>query len=155
MALGGIIPLIPAIATAWPALLPILAAAAGTMGYGVLREEDFTRIELRNRMNNVELVLPNTEVISQTLGTESEVLFHKEDITVGIQVDIRGKCKIKVWGPRTQTQLQEVGTKLAQEIIKQYVYNKITKELPQKGFSIVNENTDEKDSLHLQIRRWR
>ena len=155
MALGSIFILIPAIATAWPAMLPILAAAAGTLGYGALREEDFTRVELRNRTNMVELVLPNTDVISQTLGSETEVLFTKEDITLGIQVDVRGKCKIKVWGAKSQTQLSEIGTQFANEILKQYVYNKVTTELPQKGFSVVNETTDEKESINLQIRRWR
>jgi hypothetical protein len=155
MALPMIYILLPSIATSWPALAPVFSAVAGTLGYGALREEDFTRVELRNRMNSIELVIPNTEVISQTLNSETDVLFTKDDITLGIQVDVRGKCKIKVWGPRTQNQLHEIGTQFAQQIIQQYVYNKISQELPQKGFSVVNENTDEKDSIHLQIRRWR
>ena len=103
----------------------------------------------------MELVLPNTEVLSQTLEKEQEVLFVKDDITLGIQVDIRGKCKIRVWGAKTQNQLHEIGTQFAQQILQQYVYNKVTKELPQKGFSVVNENTDDNNSIHLQIRRWR
>jgi len=155
MALGSIFVVIPAIATAWPALLPIVASVAGTLGYGALREENFTRNELRNRTNTIELVLPNTDVLSQTLDTESEVLFQKENITVGIHVDIRGKCKIRIWGAKTPNQLKEIGTQFAQQIIQQYVYNKITKELPSKGFSVVNETTDEKSSIQLQIRRWR
>lgn len=155
MALGPIIVLLPAIATSFPALAPVFATVAGTLGYGVLREENFNRVAVQNKTNTVELVLPNTEVISQSLNSETEVLFTKEDVTLGIQVDIRGKCKIKVWGPRSEIQLREIGNQFAQEIIKQYVYNKITKELPEKGFSVVNENTDEKESIHLQIRRWR
>lgn len=155
MGLGSIIVLLPAIATSFPALAPVFATVAGTLGYGVLQEENFNHIATLNRSNTIELVLPNTEVISQAMNSQTEVLFKKEDITLGIQVDIRGKCKIKVWGPKSEIQLREIGNQFAQEIIKQYVYNKITKELPEKGFSIVNENTDEKDSIHLQIRRWR
>lgn len=155
MGLGSIIVLLPAIATSFPALAPVFATVAGTLGYGTLREENFNHIASLNRTHSIELVLPNTEVISQAMNSQSEVLFRKEDITLGIQVDIRGKCKIKVWGPKSEIQLREIGNQFAQEIIKQYVYNKITKELPEKGFSIVNENTDEKDSIHLQIRRWR
>ena len=155
MALGSIFIIIPAIATAWPALLPIISSAAGAMGYGALREENFVREELRNRTNNIELTLPYTDVVAEAIGKESEALFTKEDVTVGFHVDIRGKCKINVWGPKTQMQLQEIGTQFAQQIIQQYVYNKVSNELPQKGFSIVNEKTDEKESIHLQIRRWR
>ncbi len=155
MALGGIFILLPAIASSWPALVPLFSTVAGVLGYGAFPKENFNRVAVQNKTNTVELVLPNTGVISQSLDSETEVLFTKEDITLGIQVDIRGKCKIKVWGPRTQIQLREIGNQFAQEIIKQYVYNKITKELPEKGFSVVNEHTDEKDSIHLQIRRWR
>lgn len=154
MGLGSIFVIVPAIATTWPALLPILLAAAGTLGYGVTQEQRYLRRDLKTKGVTVELELPNTEVVGESLGTETQVQVAKDDVVVTFRVDHRGRCQIKVFGRnKMATELREIGTALSQKVIQQFAYNKVTKELPSKGLSIVNEETSEQDSIHLTVRQ--
>ena len=156
MSFGMIYVIVPAIATTWPALLPILLAAAGTLGYGLTQEQRFLRRDLKNKGVTVELELPNTEVVGESIGTEVQVQVVKDGVVVTFRVDLRGKCQISVWGQnKLATELREIGTLISAKVIQQFAYNKVTKELPKKGLAVVNEETTEQDSIHLTVRRWR
>jgi hypothetical protein len=156
MALGSIFVIVPAIATTWPALLPILLAAAGTLGYGLTQEQNYIRRDLKNKGTTVELELPNTEVVGESIGNETQVLVTKDDVVVTFRVDHRGRCTISVWGKiKLATELRDIGTQIAQKVIQQFAYNKVTKELPTKGLAVVSEETTEQESIHLTVRRWR
>ncbi|MCX7920173.1 MAG: hypothetical protein N3A72_11330 [bacterium] len=156
MAVPMIYVIVPAIATTWPALLPILLAVTGAMGYGLLHERKFVRRDLKNKGITVELELPNTEVVGESLGTETQMQVAKNDVVITFRVDHRGKCNITVWGQNKLAQeLREIGTEISQKIIQQFVYNKVTRELPTKGLTVVSEQRTEQDSIQLTVRRWR
>lgn len=156
MALGSIFVIVPAIATTWPALLPILLAAAGTLGYGLTQEQHYLQRDLKNKGTTIELELPNTEVVGESIGTGSQVLVSKDDVVVTFRVDHRGRCKISVWGKtRLATELRDIGTDISQKVIQQFAYNKVIKELPTKGLAVISEETTEQDSIQLTVRRWR
>jgi hypothetical protein len=156
MAVPMIYVIVPAIATTWPALLPILLAATGAMGYGLFQEQRFLRRDLKNKGVTVELELPQTEIVGEAIGTEAQIQVAKDDVVVTFRVDHRGKCNITVWGQRKLAQeLLEIGTNISQKVIQQFVYNKVTKELPTKGLTTVSEQTTEQESIKLTVRRWR
>ena len=156
MALPMIYVIVPAIATTWPALLPILLAATGALGYGLFQEQRFLRRDLKNKGVTVELELPQTEIVGESIGTEAQIQVAKDNVVVTFRVDHRGKCNITVWGQQKLAQeLRKIGTNISQKVIQQFVYNKVTKELPTKGLITVSEQTTEQESIKLTVRRWR
>lgn len=164
MAFGSIFTLMPILGWSWPALTPILVAAAGSLGYRAITtrarsKHALTQLEkqLLNR-RTVEIPLEQylKDIVAEQLGYEEEVQFEKEDLVLTFGHDARGRFSIRVTGPkeRTAADLQLVGDQFARALIQQFAYNRIAAEFDRRGIQLVEETVDEEGNVVLLARRW-
>ena len=164
MPVGMIFFLAPVIGWSWPALAPILTAAAAAMGYKKLTEggsNRWLRGKLTKKLENlrretVALDSVLTEVIAEDLGTEERMAFQRDDILLIFRKDTRGKFFIDVSGPRklTGNNLRIRGEEFARELVKKFAYHKMVEQIERRGATIVEEEIRDNGDIVLQTRQW-
>jgi hypothetical protein len=164
MAIPYLIPLSPILGWSWPALVPILIAVGGALGYRTAtkpkgRGRVLNRLEKKlMELRIVEIPLEEhiRDIVSEQLGYEQEMVFEKDDIVLMFGQDARGKFRIRVMGPtkRTLAELRMAGDEFARELIQQFAYNRIAAELDRRGVQVVEETVDEEGNIVLSTRRW-
>jgi len=164
MGIPMLIPLIPTLGWSWPALAPILVGTAGSLGYGLITtrvQNRHLQTALEKQIQNLRIVeIPLEEhvkgIVAEQLGHEEELQFQKDDLTLTFRHDARGKFHVRVLGPkhRTLTELRMIGDEFARELIQQFAYNRIARELDRRGVQVVEEAVDEQGNIVLTTRRW-
>lgn len=154
----------PVLGWSWPALTPIIMAAAGLLGYSKLTghsAKDWLRGKLNCKIENLRTVqVPIdeflTDVVAEELGREECLDFAKEDFVLTFRKDVRGKFFVEVTGPRTASrmELQARGAEFARTLIQQFAHHKIARELDRRGVQIVEEEVTEEGNIVLRTRRW-
>jgi hypothetical protein len=130
-----------ALGWSFPALVPIVTAAAGLLGYQQipnLPQSSRLRGRLNPRLANlrmIEIPIDRTEVISERLGREQELIFQKEDLLLVFRRDERGRFSIRLIGPKKMTQ-------------------RITEELERRGISIAEVRVNERGEQEIISRKW-
>lgn len=156
----------PLIGWAWPSLIPLALAAASVYGYRRLtgaNEGAWMRGHLTTKMENLRRVtLPLDElmkdVVGEELGRDERLVFEKDEMRLVFRRDARSKFFVEVVGPReTPTSLlRKEAMAFAQELVQQFVYDRVTKEMEARGISVVGEEVKEENgSIEIQARRWR
>jgi len=154
----------PILGWSWPALAPIIAAAAGLLGYSKLTGDsakDWLQGKLNCELENlrtVEIAINEflADVVAEELGREERLDFEKEDFVLTFRKDVRGKFFIEVTGPRTATrmELKARGEEVARHLIQPFAHHKIARELDRRGVQIVEEEVTEEGDIVLRTRRW-
>jgi hypothetical protein len=154
----------PILGWSWPALAPIITAAAGLLGYTKLTGDsakDWLRGKLNTKIENlrtVEIAIDAllADVVAEELGREERLNFEQEDFVLTFRKDVRGKFFIEVTGPRTATrmELRARGEEFARTLIQQFAHSKIARELDRRGVQIVEEEVTEEGDIILRTRRW-
>lgn len=154
----------PIIGWSWPALVPIITAAAGYLGFVKLtgdKESDWLRGKLTKEMETLQTVqLPVdevlTDVVSEEIGREERLNFRKDDIILSFRKDVRGKFIIEVIGPKTKTakELRELGENFALQLIQLFAHHRITREMDRRGVQVIEETTNENGDIVLKLRKW-
>lgn len=161
---GLIIVVLPTIGWSWPAVLPILTAAAAGLGYKKLTEtgsKGWLRGRLNKKLENIRRVTISldevlTEVISEDIGNEERISFQRDDILLVFRKDARGKFYIDVSGPKTQTALNMKirGEEFARELIQKFAYHKMIEQMQQRNAVVVEETETENGDLVIKTRQW-
>ncbi len=156
--------LTPIIGWSWPALLPIVSAAAGYVGFVKLtgdKHGDWLRGKITKELETlrtVQIPLDSmlTDVVSEEVGREERLEFRREDIVLSFRKDARGKFFIEVTGTRTKTrrELETVGTDFASQLIQLFAHHRIASELDRRGVQVVEETTNENGDIVLRTRKW-
>ncbi len=159
-----IIVITPIIGWSWPALLPIISAAAGYVGFVKFTSTDnsaWLKGKIAKEIESLRTVtIPLdeilTDVVSEEIGREERLDFRKEDIVLTFRKDIHGKFFIEVTGARTKTarELRQIGDEFARELIQLFAHNRIARELDRRGVQVVEETTNEDGAIVLRIRKW-
>jgi hypothetical protein len=159
-----IICLTPAIGWSWPALTPIVTAAAGLLGFKRLTgrgKKDWLRGKLTADLENLRtVVIPITEIVAdvvgEEVGREERLDFEKGDMLVTFRKDVRGIFFVEVTGSRTATRMDLVqrGQEFAATLVQQFAHNKIAQELDRRGVQVVGEEVRENGDIVLRTRRW-
>ncbi len=146
--------LAPIVIAAWPAFSAAVVAAASSLGYTVARE--ITRSDKSaTASTQVQLELPQSELVMDRLARDQRLTVTRDGVTVTFSRDARGRAAICVDGQgHTQQQLRALGEELSGRVIQQYVYQKLMAEIQQRGFLVVENQTDEKQSIRLKVRHW-
>ena len=157
--------IIPTIGWAWPAVAPIVTAAAAAMGYKKLTDrgpDGWLRGRLTKSLENIRRVSVSldsvlTEVISEDLGSEERMAFERDDFILVFRKDARGKFYVDVSGPRDQSavNLKVRGEEFAREIIKKFAYHKMVQEIERRGAVVVDEEVKENGDIVIRSRQWR
>ena len=159
-----IIALTPIVGISFPALTPIVFAAAAAMGYKALSEmRDLGPIgaELENQIkNSVTAQVPVYDTVLAALSDEvkrAETLFFRRDqFTLIVTKDERGKFLVKAVGPigTLRSELEQAGRSFAEEIAQLYARNRAVQEVERLGAEITSEANNEVGDIVLKVTRW-
>jgi hypothetical protein len=142
----------PLVVAGWPVFCGAAAAAASSLGFRMLKAAGRVKAEAQKK---VEIGIENSEVLTEQVRADDEIILAKGDITIRIYKDARGKCSLHVVGEgRTDAELKQEGEALINKIKQQYAYQKVTQELKNKGFSITGEEATEEGKIRIRLRRF-
>ena len=155
----------PIVGWSWPALLPMISAAAGALGYKHFTESpklnDWLQGKITEELDNIrkttlELDEVIQDVVAEELGREERIDFAKDDIILTFKKDIRGKFQIEVRAPLgySNIQLRQRAMEFASSLIQQFVFNRLATELDRRGVQVVEEETLENGDIRLAVRKW-
>ena len=152
--MSAVVVLVPTVIAAWPAITSAVVGAATAMGYSAAAKNKKDKQALQNE-TTVEIEVKNSNIITEGLGSEDNLVFQKGDITVTFYKDQRGSCGIQVCGEgHTEAELTDIGTEISQKVVQQYVYNKLKTELKNKDFVILDEDVEDNKTIKINVRRW-
>ncbi len=166
--LGTIISITPLVGWSLPALIPIVTAVAGYMGFSKIMSADKTgwlqgnitrKIKAhQHKRRSVKVPIHQyiKDIVSPEIGREERLEFVKEDLLLIFRKDTRGQFFIEIEGPATYTsqELKMMIDEFSKGIIQQFAYNKIVKELELRGMNIIDESLNERGEIILQTRKW-
>ena len=73
--------------------------------------------------------------------------------SIGVNRTARGlELSSDWWGVETYTERKQ--EEILSEIQKQYAYETVMDKIQAGGYSVVNEEQDDKENLHIVVRRW-
>jgi hypothetical protein len=163
---GHIFVISPLLGWTWPSLVPLAIAAAAGLGYKQLTRTDekgWARGKLTREMENLRIVsVPVDElvadVVAEEVGRDERLIFERDDYRLIFRRDPRGKFFTDVMGPKitpAQT-LRNEALAFAQELVQEFVYNRVMREMEERGINIVEESVDtESGDIILEARRWK
>jgi hypothetical protein len=148
--------LAPVVVAAWPAFSAAVVAAAASLGYQVVSEvRRGPEAEAGAESGQVELEIPNSEVVTGQLGREQHISVTRDGVTVTFSRDARGKAALCVTGSgQSDEELRALGEELSGCVVQQYVYQRLQDEMRARGFLVVEEETNADRSIRLKVRHW-
>jgi len=150
--------LAPVVVAAWPAFSAAVVAAAGSMGYVVSSEavsELLGSSQARVCPTSVTLDIPQSEIVTSQLGRDQRISVSRDGITVTFSRDERGRAGLCVVGSgQNEAELRAAGEELSQKVVQQYVYQRLMQEVQNRGYTVVEENTDVHGAIRMRVRHW-
>ena len=149
--------LTPVVIAAWPAFSAAVMAAATSLGYTLVDEQQRANDSLSNskEVNRVDLEVPHSELVMDTLQRDKCVSVTRDGVTVTFSRDARGKASLCVTGDgHSETELRARGEELSQRLVQKYVYQRLIQEMGARQFMVIEEETDENQAIRLKVRHW-
>jgi hypothetical protein len=151
--------LVPVVVAGWPAFSAAVVAAATSLGYQVANEAHASLGELNPRTvtatGRVELDIPNSELVTGQLGRDQRISVTRDGVTVTFSRDARGKAALCVTGNgQSDEELRALGEELSGCVVQRYVYQRLMDEMRQRGFTVVEEETDASRAIRIKVRTW-
>ena len=148
--------LTPVVVASWPVISVAVVSAAASMGYCAATAGMQQREEIENNQKTVKIELDNSQVIEEAMSRGQKLVFTKENVTLTIERDVRGKLSIHVNGlNRTNAELKAIGNEIVGRIIQQFVYNKVMQELKKSDLSVVDQEVMKDDTIKIKLRCWK
>ena len=149
--------LVPVVIAGWPAFSAAVVAAATSLGYVVA--DDLTRdsrtVAPRKSRSQINLEMPNTELVTGQLGRAQCLRVTRDGVTVTFSRDARGKAGVCVMGNgHSDETLRTLGGELSRRVVQEYVHQRLLDEARARGFVIVEDEVDETRAIHMKIRHW-
>jgi len=142
---------------AWPAFSAAVMAAATSLGYTLVDEQQWAN-ETRSMTkpdNRVDLEVPHSELVIDTLQRDQHISVTRDGVTVTFARDVRGKASLCVTGEgHSEAELKARGEQLSQRLVQKYVYQRLMQEMSARQFVVVEEETDENHAIRLKVRHW-
>ena len=103
----------------------------------------------------VELDIPNSELVTGQLGRDQRIAVTRDGVTVTFSRDARGKAALCVTGNgQSDEELRALGEELSGCVVQRYVYQRLMDEMRQRGFTVVEEETDASRAIRIKVRTW-
>jgi hypothetical protein len=157
--------LTPAVAVSLPAIIPIVAAVAGAMGYKVMvdmKEGGDINDALYQRLHETTTVQVKVDdlVLEHVRGEVARgqsMYFVRDGIQLALIVDERGRARVEASAPEGTDErlLREEGRAFAEQIGQLFAYNKAAAVIEQLNAEIMDEERTEDGEIRLRISRWR
>jgi hypothetical protein len=79
----------------------------------------------------------------------------RDGVTVTFSRDARGKAALCVTGNgQSDEELRALGEELSGCVVQRYVYQRLMDEMRQRGFTVVEEETDASRAIRIKVRTW-
>lgn len=145
----------PIVAASWPILSASILSAAASLGYAKASGETTDRAISPSEIDrSVELTMPRSEVVSDTLLRGESFSVSKEGVTAAFSVDGRGACQVHVSGKgHSEQELKAAGSELMDRVRQQFAYSQVMAELEQRGFTVAKQDVDEKKTIRITVTR--
>ncbi|MBN1593143.1 MAG: DUF1257 domain-containing protein [Candidatus Coatesbacteria bacterium] len=146
---------VPVIISGWPILCGVAAAAAAKLGYEVAcSDKRLTEDTTVKKSTKVDLELQNSELAGEQVAPKEGFVVRRGDITLNFTADLGGRFKVCVEGEgKSAVELRQIGQDFLNQMVQQYAYSKVMKELRSRGFNIVEEELDESHRIRIKARR--
>lgn len=147
---------VPAVICAWPVLCGAAAAAAAKLGYEVSGSERRLKevpeaAELRRA---VDLEIQNSELAGEGVVPSEGFQVRRGSVALKFTVVEGGRFKVCVEGAdKSDEELKEIGQAFLHQMVQQFAYSKVMRELRSQGFNIVEEEVDEDNRIRIKARR--
>jgi hypothetical protein len=146
--------LTPVVMAAWPAFGAAVTAAAASLGYQVVAEAR-NLLQEEHAEVTVALEVPRSEIVTGSLGRDQKIRCTREGVTVTFARDARGRATVCVTGTgQSEEGLRAVGEAFSQGVVQQYVYQKLTNEMRERGYQVVEEEVSEDQVIRMRVRHW-
>ncbi|NQU43340.1 hypothetical protein HQ520_08640 [bacterium] len=166
MALGAIFVISPILGWSWPALLPLMLAVASGYGYKRLTTTDesgWLQGRLTAQLENLRRVsVPVNETVEDAvadeIGRDERLVFERGETRLVFRKDERGKFFIDILGPKelSALELRREAEQIVGELVQQFVYNRVARDLEERGLNIVEERVEEETGdIVIETRRSR
>ena len=153
--MSTVIILAPVIMGGWPAITAAAMGAASALGLLAKQTVEQDIKQQTDIEQSVELTVAESEVLAQSFATDKEIVFVKDEVEIRVGRDERGRCRVCVKAKgHTKAELEQMAEEFTQKLTQCFVYNRVATELKNKGFTIVNEEVGEDESIHIHVRRW-
>lgn len=147
--------LAPVVVAAWPAFSAAVVAAATSLGYQVATSGSAPALAVEDAPKKVQLEIEQSEIVTDQLGREQSIVVTRDGVTVQFGRDVRGAASLCVTGEGySDEELRAYGEELSQRVVQQYVYQRLTEEMRQRDFLVVEEEVDASHAIHLKVRHW-
>ncbi|MFO0829441.1 MAG: hypothetical protein U0572_14985 [Phycisphaerales bacterium] len=143
--------LTPMVITSWPAIAAAAAGVAASMGFSVVAPA--AARERSSSRSRVESEIPNSEILEESMDRGQKIRIQRDDVVVEIGRDERGACTVCVTGEKhSKAQLEAIGQEVSGRLVQQFAYHKLMTELANRNYTVVEENVQRDDSIHVRVR---
>lgn len=156
--------LTPAIGLSLPALIPIVTAVAGAMGYKVLvdmKDGGDINDALRQRLletTTVDIKVSDTVLdhLKEEVRRGQALHFERDGIMVAVMIDERGRFRVQASGPLEMSpqELQRAGREFAEQLAQLFAYNRATEVIGRLNAEVLEEERTEDGEIRLRVGRW-
>ncbi len=144
--------LTPMVVASWPALSTAVLGAASALGFALSSQEGAPS-RRGHAETEVELEVPNSEVIEDGLDPSRTLEVVRDGVRVTVGVDSRGACRVWVHGQgRSEAELRQVGETLVGAIVQQFAYHKLMTAIKERRYHVVEQAREEDDTIRIRVR---
>lgn len=152
---------IPAVVSAWPAVLGAATAAASALGFATVKVAQEAHNQAKSQveeaaLTEVTLSVSQGEAVTRDLVSGQGHLFHSEGVDLIFRRNARGYVEVRVRGMgKTRPELEAIGQTFCSKLAQNYAYHRVMTKLRQQHFHIENEQVEESGAVHIQARIYR
>ncbi|MBP7635607.1 DUF1257 domain-containing protein [Candidatus Ozemobacteraceae bacterium] len=153
--MSAVVFMVPALAGGpiFAAAVAVAGAAVGLKAVSLLADRQHQGVPVDE---GVDVQVPNSHALANTVDEGDILPLEGNGFRVTFAKDGRGNCSMRVEGKgKTDAELAALGRDLINRVAQQYAYQKLSAELKKKGYSLVQENVEEDNSIRLTVRRWK
>ncbi len=146
----------PIIIANWPVISAAVAGAVGSMGFTLA--EAAAGVDVRVSSKNAtktEIELDDSEILSAGTELGEEMTVVRDGVTARFKRDARGSLTLCMEGEGyTKAELHQIGEELMGRVTQQYVYHRVMTEMKNKNMTIVSEEVDTDQTVHIRVKNW-
>lgn len=152
--MSTVVVLAPVIIANWPVIVAVAGAAAGSMGFVMVRNEQAAAQRTATKIRE-EIEVDNSEILASAAGAEEEIVVEREGVRAIFTRDARGALRVCMEGTgQTRSELRRLGQELIDRVTQQYVYHRVVTELKARNMTIVDEEVAEDRTVKIRVRSW-
>jgi hypothetical protein len=146
--------LAPIIIANWPAIVAVVGAAVGTLGFSAVQHCE-AEISDANEATREEIEVENSEILANTAGRGELIVVEREGLRATFSRDGRGALRVCMEGHgHSKAALRKIGQDLVDRVTQQYVYHRMMTELKQRNMHVVSEEVAEDRTVKIRVRNW-